>query len=147
MQITRRDQSRDEEKCQATESSRVPTRKHVSCSDITSRKRAVGWDVRRSISDPAAASRSYSRYHIYKMSHQHCIIDSLLARHSIQGREDTKCHFVNSDWGEDGLWMPSAFIAEDTTSPPPTDNIDFASTKITWGQEYSHQYQRDVTIE
>ena len=61
---------------------------------------------------------------------------------------ETKCRFViNSDWGEIGLLTPSAFIIPDPNSPPPTDNIIFSSTKITWGKEHSHQFQRDVTIE
>ena len=63
---------------------------------------------------------------------------------------ETKCRFViNSDWGEVGLLTPSAFIIQDPdpSNPTPKDNINFATTKITWGKEHSHQFQRDVTIE
>lgn len=60
----------------------------------------------------------------------------------------TKCRFVvSSDWGEVGLLTPSAFIIPDPESPPPTDNVVFSSTKISFGREHSFQYQRDVIIE
>lgn len=60
----------------------------------------------------------------------------------------TKARFtINSDWAEIGLLTPSAFITQDPDNPYPTDNTVFSTTKIVWGREHSHQFQRDVTIE
>ncbi|KAK7688953.1 hypothetical protein QCA50_007644 [Cerrena zonata] len=60
----------------------------------------------------------------------------------------TKCRFViNSDWAEVGLLTPSAFIMEDPDSKPSPNNLVFTTTKIQWGKEWSHAYQRDVTID
>lgn len=62
----------------------------------------------------------------------------------------TKAVFtINSDWGEIGLLTPSTSIIPDPDAPvDPSllNNLNFASTKITWGNEPSHQYQCDVTI-
>lgn len=60
----------------------------------------------------------------------------------------TNCRFViNSDWGEIGLLTPSAIIKENKNSPYPRENIIFSTTKILWGREHSHQFQRDYIIE
>jgi hypothetical protein len=60
----------------------------------------------------------------------------------------TKCRFtINSDWGEFGITSPNAFVVQDPDHPPPSDNLSFSGTKITWGKEHSHEFQRDVTVE
>ncbi|KAI0055085.1 hypothetical protein BV25DRAFT_1922113 [Artomyces pyxidatus] len=61
----------------------------------------------------------------------------------------TKCRFtVSSDWGEIGLLTPSAFILHDHEGPKLPDDVQvFNETKIRWGVEYSHVYQRDVSID
>ena len=60
----------------------------------------------------------------------------------------TKCRFtINSDWGEIGLLTPSAFIEKDPASPPPTDNVNFQTTKVSFGREHSYQFKRDVIVE
>ncbi|KAI1619206.1 hypothetical protein EDD37DRAFT_584745 [Exophiala viscosa] len=53
---------------------------------------------------------------------------------------------INSDWGEFGITSPSAYIIQDPDLPPTVDNLVFSGTKIQWGREYSHAFQRDVTI-
>ncbi|MCJ1292858.1 hypothetical protein MMC34_004411 [Xylographa carneopallida] len=60
----------------------------------------------------------------------------------------TKCRFtINSDWGEIGLLTPSAFIEKDPASPPPTDNVNFQTTKVSFGREHSYQFKRDVIVD
>ncbi|EEP80471.1 predicted protein [Uncinocarpus reesii 1704] len=60
----------------------------------------------------------------------------------------TKCTLiVNSDWGEVGLLNPSAFIIPDPDNPPPTDKTIFSRTKIRWGLEHSHDFQREIRID
>lgn len=60
----------------------------------------------------------------------------------------THCRFtVSSDWGEIALLNPSAFIKQEPKSPPPTNNVNFTSTKISFGKEQSHKFERTVTIE
>lgn len=53
---------------------------------------------------------------------------------------------INSDWGEFGITSPSAYVIQDPDHPPTVDNLVFSSTKIQWGREHSHAFQRDVTI-
>ena len=53
---------------------------------------------------------------------------------------------INSDWGEFGITSPSAYIIQDPDLPPASDNLIFSGTKIQWGKEHSHAFQRDVTI-
>ncbi|MCJ1384368.1 hypothetical protein MMC17_007484 [Xylographa soralifera] len=60
----------------------------------------------------------------------------------------TKCRFtINSDWGEIGLLTPSAFIEINPESPPPSDNVNFQTTKVSFGREHSYEYKRDVIID
>ena len=53
---------------------------------------------------------------------------------------------INSDWGEFGITSPSAHIIQDPNIPPDPDNLIFTGTKIRWGKEHSHDFQRNVTI-
>ncbi|CAN9356341.1 unnamed protein product [Alternaria alternata] len=53
---------------------------------------------------------------------------------------------INSDWGEFGITSPSGYIIQDPDQPPTVDNLVFSGTKIQWGKEHSHAFQRDVTI-
>jgi hypothetical protein len=53
---------------------------------------------------------------------------------------------INSDWGEFGITSPSAYIIQNPDMPPTVDNLIFSGTKIQWGKEHSHAFQRDVTI-
>ena len=53
---------------------------------------------------------------------------------------------INSDWGEFGITSPSAYIIQDPDAPPTIDNLVFSGTKIQWGKEYSHTFQKDVTV-
>jgi hypothetical protein len=104
--------------------------------DVMSVQTMTLWDLMSAATDPAVYGRATDVQNAFQWIVEHPAVHK------------TKCRFViNSDWGEVGLLTPSAFIVPDTTSPPPTTNINFASTKITWGKEQSHQFQRDVTIE
>lgn len=63
-------------------------------------------------------------------------------------KHHTSCRFViSSDWGEICLLSAKTFTLKDPASPPPTDNVYFGDTKITWGREHSYKYERDVIIE
>lgn len=53
---------------------------------------------------------------------------------------------INSDWGEFGITSPDAIIIPDPDHTPDPDNLVFSGTKIVWGKEHSHNFQRDVTI-
>lgn len=54
---------------------------------------------------------------------------------------------INSDWGEFGITSPDASIIKDPDNVPNAYNLLFSGTKIIWGKEHSHAFQRDVTIE
>lgn len=94
------------------------------------------WDMIRTSTNPELAKRASDIQAAYKWIAEHPRL------------HETKCRLViNSDWGEVGLLTPSSFIVPDTQNPAPKDNTTFTLTKITWGKEHSHKFQRDVTIE
>jgi len=97
------------------------------------------WDLMSASDEPAVSSRSLDVQRAYEW------IGANPQEHR------TKCRFViNSDWGEIGLLTPSAFIMEDPDSPIDPSvkaNLILSSTRITWGKERSHNFQRDVTID
>ncbi|KAK7444053.1 hypothetical protein VKT23_015450 [Stygiomarasmius scandens] len=48
---------------------------------------------------------------------------------------------IESDWAEFGLLTPSAVIIKDKDIPLP-DKTVFSETKVQWGREHSHAYER-----
>ena len=97
------------------------------------------WDVMASSDDEDVAKRNPDVQHAYQWVVSH------------PQEHWTKCRFViNSDWGEIGLLTPSAIILPDPEHPVDPSvlaNTNLATTKITWGKEQSHSFQRDVTID
>lgn len=92
------------------------------------------WDIMSAATDPDVYNRAADVQNAYQWIAEHPAV------------HETKCRFViNSDWGEIGLLTPSAFIIPDPDSPPPTNDVVFTTTKISWGGK--RQFQRDVTIE
>ncbi|OJA12170.1 hypothetical protein AZE42_05960 [Rhizopogon vesiculosus] len=51
---------------------------------------------------------------------------------------------IQSDWAEFNLLSPSATIVEDTKNPWPASNTVASGTRVQWGKEYSHDYQRQT---
>lgn len=48
------------------------------------------------------------------------------------------------DWAEFNLLTPSAVIIPDTANPYPPTNTVASDTRVQWGKEYSHNYQRQT---
>lgn len=49
-----------------------------------------------------------------------------------------------SDWAEFNLLSPGAVIVPDTAHPYPSMNTVASDTRVQWGKEYSHNYQRQT---
>lgn len=48
---------------------------------------------------------------------------------------------IQSDWAEFNLLSPDAVILPDADNPYPTNTVA-SNTRVQWGREYSHQYER-----
>ena len=48
------------------------------------------------------------------------------------------------DWAEFNLLTPSAVILPDPANPYPPSNTVASDTRVQWGKEYSHDYQRQT---
>ncbi|KAH9935269.1 MAC/Perforin domain-containing protein [Amylocystis lapponica] len=48
---------------------------------------------------------------------------------------------IESDWAEFGLLTPSGVIAFDPSNPIPSQTV-FTETRVQWGKEHSHAYER-----
>ncbi|OAX36797.1 hypothetical protein K503DRAFT_772164 [Rhizopogon vinicolor AM-OR11-026] len=51
---------------------------------------------------------------------------------------------IQSDWAEFNLLSPSATIIADTKNPWPANNTVASGTRVQWGKEYSHDYQKQT---
>ncbi|KAI6027942.1 hypothetical protein BKA83DRAFT_4236389 [Pisolithus microcarpus] len=51
---------------------------------------------------------------------------------------------IQSDWAEFNLLTPSAVIMPDPQSPYPAQNTVASDTRVQWGKEYSHVYERQT---
>ncbi|KAI6038049.1 hypothetical protein EDC04DRAFT_2896912 [Pisolithus marmoratus] len=51
---------------------------------------------------------------------------------------------IQSDWAEFNLLSPDAVIIPDPNHPYPSSNTVASSTRVQWGREYSHNYQRQT---
>ncbi|KAI6038047.1 hypothetical protein EDC04DRAFT_2698637 [Pisolithus marmoratus] len=51
---------------------------------------------------------------------------------------------IESDWAEFNLLTPSAVIVPNPSSPYPSQNTVASDTRVQWGKEYSHDYQRQT---
>ncbi|KAI5984015.1 hypothetical protein EDC04DRAFT_1705016 [Pisolithus marmoratus] len=51
---------------------------------------------------------------------------------------------IESDWAEFSLLTPSAVIVPDPDSPYPSQNTVASDTRVQWGKEHSHDYQRQT---
>jgi len=49
---------------------------------------------------------------------------------------------IQTDWAEFNLLTPSAVIVPDPANPYPSTNTVASDTRVQWGKEYSHNYQR-----
>ncbi|OAX36799.1 hypothetical protein K503DRAFT_772166 [Rhizopogon vinicolor AM-OR11-026] len=51
---------------------------------------------------------------------------------------------IQTDWAEFNLLTPSAVIVPDLDKPYPTGNTVASDTRVQWGKEYSHAYERQT---
>ncbi|KAI6039601.1 hypothetical protein EDC04DRAFT_1704437 [Pisolithus marmoratus] len=51
---------------------------------------------------------------------------------------------IQSDWAEFNLLSPDAIIIPDPSNPYPSSNTVASGTRVQWGKEYSHNYQRQT---
>ncbi|KAI6038043.1 hypothetical protein EDC04DRAFT_2896907 [Pisolithus marmoratus] len=51
---------------------------------------------------------------------------------------------IESDWAEFNLLSPDAIIIPDPDRPYPSSNTVASGTRVQWGREYSHNYQRQT---
>lgn len=56
----------------------------------------------------------------------------------------TESLIVSLDWAEFNLLTPSAVILPDLENPYPPTNTVASDTRVQWGKEYSHNYQRQT---
>jgi len=97
--------------------------------------------VLRSYADPLYDAFMWIVGHpdIYKTAVSLDIQSGLLVLHAL-----AESLIISLDWAEFNLLTPSAVILPDTAHPYPDKNIVASDTRVQWGREYSHDYQRQT---